>query len=223
MFYKTILVHVDESTQSAERVRLAAGLAAEQQAHLVGIAITGITELLWQNAALEYSDPNLAAYFDALRERSAAALAQFEPSVRNLGVGSCESVLTDDDASSGFIGRARCSDLCILGQPEPGRRLTVSNDFTESALQNSGRPTLIVPHTGHFAYTGRRILIAWDGGVEAADHLVQPAGEGDLQDLRGGEVLAQRRPRRVVDRLHECGLPAEDDDRRLVGSEQPLG
>ena len=43
MSYKTILVHVDQSPHAAARIALAVDLAASQQAHLVGSALTGIT------------------------------------------------------------------------------------------------------------------------------------------------------------------------------------
>ena len=43
MSYKTILVHVDQSPHAPARIALAARIAAEQGAHLIGAAMTGIS------------------------------------------------------------------------------------------------------------------------------------------------------------------------------------
>jgi hypothetical protein len=42
MNYKTILVHVDESTHATARITLATELALQHDAHLVGVALTGV-------------------------------------------------------------------------------------------------------------------------------------------------------------------------------------
>ncbi|TFW23127.1 universal stress protein, partial [Duganella callida] len=52
MGYKTILVHVDASAHAQPAIAYAGRLAAQQGAHLVGLAGTGINELVYQcNAA----------------------------------------------------------------------------------------------------------------------------------------------------------------------------
>src|SRR6185312_5641956 len=62
MSYKTILVHVDETRRAVERIRLASHLALAENAHLSGIAFTGISRFLFQGGAAEMDDPSLAAH-----------------------------------------------------------------------------------------------------------------------------------------------------------------
>ena len=51
MSYKSILVQVDQTTQSRERIRLAAAIAENEQAHLIGTAMTGISHLVFEEGA----------------------------------------------------------------------------------------------------------------------------------------------------------------------------
>ena len=44
MNYRTILVHLDESPRCGARIELAAGLAREHGAHLLGLAPAGLVE-----------------------------------------------------------------------------------------------------------------------------------------------------------------------------------
>lgn len=48
MSYKSILVHVDQTAQSRERIRLAAAIAEDEQAQLIGTAMTGISHFVFR-------------------------------------------------------------------------------------------------------------------------------------------------------------------------------
>lgn len=169
MSYKTILVHVDQTESTAARLRLAAQLAAAQDAHLSAVATTGVAQVILQNAALDSVDPNLGIYFDLLRERAQAALQAFEPIARQAGVRSYDSRLVNTDAAGEFITQARASDLIVLGQNDPhSPSPTVSRDFPQYSLIHAGHPLLIVPYAGEFAHIGQRILVAWNGSLESA-------------------------------------------------------
>jgi len=93
MGYKTILVHVDDSTHVDERIRIAAGIAATEGAHLIGAAMTGISRFVYRTTDLNENDPNLGAHMELLRERARSALAAFEPEVKRLGISSYEKRL----------------------------------------------------------------------------------------------------------------------------------
>ena len=64
---------------------------------------------------------------------------------------------------------ARYADLLLVGQPplegsdESGRA-----DLVQTLLVGTGRPVLLVPAVGAPPGFGRRVLVAWDGGREAA-------------------------------------------------------
>jgi nucleotide-binding universal stress UspA family protein len=168
MSYKTILVHVDETKRAEERIRIASQIAAAQNAHLIGTAMTGVSRFLFQNAMLAQHDPNLEQHLDLLRQRAAAALRAFEPAVRQYGVNSFETRVVDDEAGGGISLQARYSDLVVLGQANPDEPIpSLPTDFPEYVVLNSGRPVLVVPYAGHFPHVGERVLIAWDASMEA--------------------------------------------------------
>ncbi len=168
MSYKTILVHVDETSRSPERIRMAAELARSFEAHLIGIGMTGISHFIYQNARVTHTNPNLSMHLDYLRNMAEKSMAGFEPVARELNVTSFEQRLVDDDAVSGFCLHARYSDLLVIGQNDPEHiSPAVMSDFPEDVVLHSGRPVLIMPYTGHFPHVGKRVMISWDASREA--------------------------------------------------------
>ncbi|MES2071191.1 MAG: universal stress protein [Pseudomonadota bacterium] len=169
MSYQSILVHVDQSRHAAERIRIAARIANAENAHLIGVAMTGVSRWMYANSAPMFGDPGMVVNLDFLREKAQSALHDFERIVQNLGVESYETRLVDDEAGGGVSMQARYSDLVVIGQtdledPSP----SVTPDFPEYVVLNCGRPVLIVPYVGHFETVGERALIAWDAGIQAA-------------------------------------------------------
>ncbi|MES2073508.1 MAG: universal stress protein [Pseudomonadota bacterium] len=168
MSYKTVLVHVDESSRSDLRVQLAAEIAKVEGAHLIGAAVTGVSRFIYQDGNISSSDPNLANHLKFLRERAERSVAGFAGRVGDLGVRSHESMVAHDEAGGGIGLLARYSDLVVVGQanreePSP----SVLPDFPEYIVMHSGRPVLIIPYTGDFSSIAQRPLIAWDASRES--------------------------------------------------------
>lgn len=169
MTYQSILVHVDQSRNATERMRIAARIAIAEHAHLIGVAMTGVSRWMYANSAPMFADPGMVINLDMLRDKAQNALTEFEGIVKSMGVESYETRLVDDEAAGGLSMQARYSDLVVIGQtdledPSP----SVTPDFPEYVVLNCGRPVLIVPYVGHFATVGERALLAWDAGVPAA-------------------------------------------------------
>lgn len=168
MSFKTILVHVDESKQAAQCIRIASEIALIENAHLIGAAMTGVSRYLYRDQSIVDNDPGLISHMAFLRDRASRALQQFEPLVQKIGVTSFEQRIIDDEAAGGICLQARYSDLVVVGQIDPDEALpTVLSDFPEYVLLNSARPVLIIPYVGQFESVGKRILISWDGSKEA--------------------------------------------------------
>lgn len=169
MEYRTILVHVDESRRAQEQIRIAALLAQKYDAHLIGAAATGVTPQFFMPGVI--GESNLALLGPALselREHAASLLTEFESAAWKMDVKSFEKRLIDDDAGAGLVQQARYSDLVVIGQVNPADYSPLLRaDFQEYVLMNSGRPVLIVPYAGHFPQIGNRVLLAWDGSMEA--------------------------------------------------------
>lgn len=203
MSYRTILVQADQSSNCAERVRLAIELAQQHDAHLAGIAVTGgVAQFAYPGAWVAdgggYS-AFLTAHLDILRQQADAAVAAFEDAIRNQQLRSHESTVIDDEAGVALSLRGRYSDLVVIGQSRPDEpRPAVPPDLPQYVIMGGGCPVLLVPFLGTFPSIGRHPIVAWDGGLSAA-HAVRGAlpmltraeqvdvvvFTGDLADISG--------------------------------------
>lgn len=175
MSYRTILVHVDDSQQASERVKMAVNIALSEDAHLIGVATTGVSSALYPIGIVDSDAPDLATFLDLLRGRADRALVKFETAAHRVGLTSFEKRLIDDEAGRGFSLQARYCDLVIIGQTDPNESVpVVARDFPEYVVMNSARPVLIVPCLGRFDEAGSKPLIAWDASMPAA-HAVTDA------------------------------------------------
>ncbi len=202
MAYKTVLVHLDQAPRCDARIRLAAQISQSFGSHLIGAAMTGISRHVFSRAEFDLTDPVFAHHRDHLRQHARDILNHFEQVAGSVGVDSVESRLVDDDASGGMVLQARYTDLVLMGQFDataviPG----VMSNLPELVVLGSGRPVLIIPHSGQPAYPLHRALVAWDGSLsasravtlalplllraDAVDVLVMQAGE--KQDDTHGE------------------------------------
>lgn len=167
MSYKTILVHVDQSPHSADRIRVAAQIALAENAHLVGTALTGLSPFVFSVSGLDPKVPPLLLSFDLLRQEANRALDAFEAQVRPMGVASFERRLIEDEPGAGLSLQARYCDLVVIGQSDPDEVPQRQRpDFPEYVLLNCARPVLIVPARLKAEQVGKRVTVAWNGGME---------------------------------------------------------
>jgi nucleotide-binding universal stress UspA family protein len=170
MSYRTILVHVDRSSNAASRIKLAASLADRENAHLVGTAMTGMPRYMSAGSPFDISGAIVADYLRAASQRANESLAKFGELTRKCGAQSVESRMLEQDEYTGLCLQARYADLVVLGQANPddpgeGGLLL---DLPEHVVLNCGRPVLLTPALGEFDTVGNRPLVAWNGSMEAA-------------------------------------------------------
>jgi len=168
MSYKSILVHVDQTAPAAERIRLAAAIAEDNQAHLIGTAMTGVSHLVFEEGAFNQNDPAFDHHLRNLRAYANKSLDDFTNLIKETRVSSVERRLMDDDAVTGMTQQARYADLVVVGQFDPACGVPgVMADFPESVVMNSVRPVLIMPHTRRFSAAPKKIVVAWDASMTA--------------------------------------------------------
>jgi nucleotide-binding universal stress UspA family protein len=141
MAYKDILVYLDPTGESVERLRFAADLAKAQGARLVGVDVS----------AAEAVRPEVARELFETTTREAGVKAVFVPAERP-GEGEAFS---------------HCVDLMIAPAPGGLSRDVVRRHALDQALLESGAPMLILPPEWTGATVGNNIVIAWNGGREA--------------------------------------------------------
>lgn len=169
MTIKDILVQVDGGKTAPARYAAAIGLAQAHGAHLTGLCLA--VEPPVPSTILGMVPPEaMASQRDVVREQAEAAIAQFRLAVEKAGLpgeGRIVQVL-DFDAVEVFVTHARHCDLAILGQQDPADFLPLRPDFPADVLMSCGRPGIVVPFSGTPPTLGQRVLVAWDGGREAA-------------------------------------------------------
>lgn len=169
MSYKIISVHVNGSRHGFKRIALAVRIAMDFEAHLVGVASAGLPRSYFSAGLTGEGALGMSMYLNFVKEQAAASLAVFESTADKAGMRSFEKCLIEEEAGDALCLRARYSDLLVLGQTDAEEDIPAErNDIPGHVVLNAGRPVLLIPHAGTFDTLGQRVMIAWDGSVEAA-------------------------------------------------------
>jgi nucleotide-binding universal stress UspA family protein len=169
MSYKTILVNAELSQRAEHIVTCAARIAAAEQAHLIGLASTGINPLVYQCNAAAPGVPLLPEDLSGFIASAERALTEFEIIAMRHGAPSCERRITDDGLPDSLVLSARYCDLVVVGQSDPDAHAPPSSvPYPQELVLHSPRPVLVIPWAGRFEHIGRRVLVGWDGGIAAS-------------------------------------------------------
>jgi nucleotide-binding universal stress UspA family protein len=167
MSLKSILVHIDDVEVSRPRLDAAIRVARDFQAELVGLYLVPPIELNSTVAAMVPPD-----VIERRQRETAQAQRDAERAFRNTTAAAGLAAVDWRAPPVGSpvdiaIEHARCSDLLVVRQPSsPGYLLAES--LVSTVLMALGRPLLIVPYIGARPTLGDNVLVAWDGGREAA-------------------------------------------------------
>jgi len=192
MSLKDILVCLDPTDSGEARLRLAAGLASEQHAHLSAgyilpqrIADAGTADydglgFHAPNEAAAVAPGSLVAGIPAPAVPPAAKgdyarrleltdqmQQRFRETLQLDGISGGDWQLFGEDESDNLLAAARAADLVIYPQGSAEHQLPAGL-APEDLVLAAGRPILVVPYRMDGAALGRRVLVAWDGSREAA-------------------------------------------------------
>src|ERR1700726_97091 len=172
MSYRTILVYADAHPEAAVRIRIAASIALNADASVDGVFVAppfvpppvGID-------GTAYVDPAIVrAWLDSHRltvaQAAETARGQFQSIVEEVGARAQWSVL-EDTICNGFVMRARCADLAVF----PRAGMTAPALSAADFVYDSGAPVVLVPKSATAFRRDYKVLLAWDGGREAANAL----------------------------------------------------
>ncbi len=141
MVYKDILVYLDSTAESVERLRFAVDLAKTHGARLVGVDVSA-----------------------AAAESSAVTRQIFDDSARQAGV---RAVFVPPEKPGEGDAFAHCVDLIVAPAPGGPARGLIRHGALDRALLESGAPMLILPPEWTGGKVGDNVVIAWNGGREA--------------------------------------------------------
>jgi nucleotide-binding universal stress UspA family protein len=224
MSYRSLLVHLDNSEHTQQRLDVALRIARQ-----FGAQVQGLYSTFTPDSRAFFVMAGTAEYYaEHLRrreERRSALERLFHGECRRAKV-TGQFLRTEGHGNKAVAQHARLVDLVIAGQTDPNDPESFIDDhFVEHLVMAAGRPVLLVPYAGVFPSIGSRILVAWDGGREAAraaydavpfmTHAKQStvvtvqgaADEGPGERIRGADIaLTLARHDAVVDVLELEGL-----------------
>ena len=98
------------------------------------------------------------------------ARRRFEHEARRAGLQfEFHSATASLHAAAGFFAqRLRTADVAVMTQHSSANLDRVGDVFLEAALFQSGRPVILVPRTFAGRFSAERILISWDGSLQAS-------------------------------------------------------
>jgi nucleotide-binding universal stress UspA family protein len=169
MTFKDILIHVDADKTMAARTRVAIELARRYEAHLTGVCFAA--DPVIPATLFGMVPPSLLeTQHEAAVERANAAAAGFRAAVTKAGlVSDCRVIeCLEGDVAYLLSLHARHADLIFLGQPDPEGMVAGGPGLPATVALDCGRPVIVVPFIGAAATIGERVMVAWDGGREAA-------------------------------------------------------
>lgn len=169
MPYRTMLVHVDDAPSAAARCSHAIGMAQRFDAHLIGLAASGISRTLYATLPPEKSDPTLSLHLGYLREHAQSGTAAFTRQCEAAGLRSFAAEMVDDEVAAGIILQSHAVDLTVLSQLAPDD--DSAEELPAHVVLGAGGPVLVLPF-GTPALSApvapRHVLVAWDASREAA-------------------------------------------------------
>lgn len=178
MTIKDLLVHFGDPARYEYHLAVASYLAKQHSARLTGLFV--VEPSLSRQAQFEIG-PGAIGVTSAATARNIPAPPQFNSDgVLTTNLKARFNTLTEEQgipaechvtvgSAATVADYALYADLTIVGQRDPDR--TAANDFEkvpEAVLMASGRPVLVIPFAGDFPAIGRRVMIAWKRGREAA-------------------------------------------------------
>jgi nucleotide-binding universal stress UspA family protein len=162
MSYKAILVFVDATPESADRVEAAVDLARRFEATLIGLSAGaprviidpyGTTAAPAIAAEREQIEADLKTAQASFKSQAAAVPSEWRASI--------------DFPTDAVVGAAAAADLIVLGRPEPGAPHDIYYAPTAGeVLMGAGRPVLVVPHRTP-TINLRDVVVAWKDTREA--------------------------------------------------------
>ena len=219
MSYKTIVVHVDQSRHASRRIEVAATLAREHGAHLIGAAMAGSPRLTLKDDAWPMPHTLAASCFEPLIDAARGALDRFAEIASTFQISYEKKLATDQDADALAL-LARFCDLLVISQDDPDEALPGQvGRLAEYVALNATAPVLIVPLHWPRPQLASRVLVAWNGTVQAARAvqasmpLLIRASAVQLVSFRGpaeeyGEVMLVSEQAQLTDYLARHGVRA---------------
>jgi nucleotide-binding universal stress UspA family protein len=193
MAYKDILVYLDPTVETVERIRLAVSLAKAHGARLIGVDVSA------PPAGQE-------------AETEAVVSRTFSNATRESGL---TTVFVPADKPGESDNFTHCVDLMIAPGPESLSLGAIRRGALDRALLESGAPMLMLPPEWTPGPVGENVVIGWNAGREArravhdAMPLLEKAKKVTLFAFSSRPSTLRKSAQLLVDHLAAHGVKAE--------------
>jgi nucleotide-binding universal stress UspA family protein len=164
--YRSVLVHVSDSTRSRDVLACATRVSAALGA---GLRAVHAVEPLHVGAYLSPETATIAAQLSEEAERE--RLARARAFVVEASATSGQRIPFESpgiDPVEALLTRSHTADLMLLGQPTDDDADGPSRRLVSRLLVGAGCPLLLIPATGPITHCGTRVLVAWSATRECA-------------------------------------------------------
>ncbi|MBC5763938.1 universal stress protein [Ramlibacter albus] len=167
--YRQILVHIDNTQRSGARLALARAVARQQGAWVAAVHAT-MPSYVDLPYAPELGPIAIAELRQLDESLVRAARDRFETALADGGPRATWAVVDELPTAAGFLQQAFYADLLVLGQYDAQDRdgSRVPPGFVESVVIGSGRPALVLPHSGELPSSFDTVAVAWKETRESA-------------------------------------------------------
>jgi nucleotide-binding universal stress UspA family protein len=172
-----ILVHLNDGERTGVRLRIAIELARSSGARLTGV-FARVTAAHLVGVVKDWPPSDYVAIANASRTAFESATQGLDAEWMDLNRGEETEIVQQ------MVDLARHFDVVVLGQYQSGDPLTPP-DLHEQLITQSGRPVLVIPHTGEFQRVGARPIFAWADSRSSA----RGFSDGLLLVAKGTEAL----------------------------------
>lgn len=168
MAFRSLLVHVDDSERCSHRLSVASRIAHDFAAQLVGVYLVPTPELTPTIAAL-LPDSVVEQRLRATGDAQDLAEARFFDAAQRANLVTIEWRAPAGDPVKAIAAHTRGVDLAIIGQPDPDdSAASFAGELANASVLSTGRPVLIIPHTGATGAIGRTVFVAWNDSKASA-------------------------------------------------------
>lgn len=165
MALKDILVHVDGTRASANRLAAAVNLARTHDAHITGLYVIP-QYTIPPYAEVQIGAEILSAQREAGRQQAARLESTFTQAIEGSGLG-YEWRVVEGDLVNSLALHGRYTDLVVVGQADSEDPESTDAATIDHIVLEVGRPVLFVPYIGTPKVMGERIMVAWNATREA--------------------------------------------------------
>lgn len=169
MSFRTILVQCDADKKLPLRLAVAAGLAERFGSHLVGLHARPPFQppVMFDGGVIV----DMGDFFELHQEKTkadeAAAAAAFSEAMRGKKI-SNEWRVVDGLLDDELVAQSHAADLVVVGQTDPDATTSTPPGLPQHVALGSGRPVLVVPHTGVQGAPGKTVMLCWNASRESA-------------------------------------------------------